>query len=573
MVNTVDNARNNGLMGFFLAVLMLFIDLFIAPLAYTGMNYAHPFSYYISFARASIGFFVPLVLAVIAFFVITSKGMTKQKALLIVSFAFLFVFIMVYGGIAHTAVHLIIPILILITYPREVFTDEDILKSLFFMYLLDFFCNGLLTTGIIGKWTFPFPLPWWLFFTIIVGYKFSPSGAAVWIYWISIIIIIGLLLFYYVQSVSFLNNAKGDVASYRKGIVYFLSESISNAGNVFSSSWNSFYQQTFNQTTSYSGTQEESKQGVFLKATDRGDLKYKESMPVYVSATLEAKTIEKSMNVRISCKTTYEENGEDVEFIGIVDEDNKGTEKGTEITVPVFNGVERNIPCLFENLSAGSYDIEFDAKFDFAADSTQKIYMMDRERMLNDFRVLDDKGAEPTKENILSMIYDIQDTNPESIYTGGPLELAIGTDKVPWDLAEENNVKPLFGLSFKNLWMDGGKIEKVNAIYFKVPKPMTIQKNTCTGIPLEIVNSQDIQENEAGYTVYKLDPKVEDISEEATIGCYIIVDSSALDPTPVTTRYLKAHADYSYVLTEKISIEVESSQLSGEVADVQGRVN
>jgi hypothetical protein len=283
---------------------------------------------------------------------------------------------------------------------------------------------------------------------------------------------------------------------------------------------------------------------------------------------LEAKTLEKPMNIKVSCNTTVEENDTEIEIMGIVNEDNQAT----EIEVPVFSGVERNIPCLFENLSAGDYDIEFKAEFVFAADSTHKIYMMERERMLNDFRVLDDKGIESTKENILSQIYDIQDTNPESIYTTGPIELAIGTDKVPWDLAATNNVKPLFGLTIKNIWEDGGKIEKINAIYFKVPQPMTIQKNTCTGIPLDVMSSQDVQEKEGGYTVYKLDPKIEDIKDEATIGCYLVVDNTALDPAPVTTRYLKAHADYTYILSKKVTIEVEAPLAGTEAAEVAGRV-
>ena len=45
------------------------------------------------------------------------------------------------------------------------------------------------------------------------------------------------------------------------------------------------------------------------------------------------------------------------------------------------------------------------------------------------------------------------------------------------------------------------------------------------------------------------------------------VDSSSLDPVPVTTRFLKAHVDYTYLLEEQISVEVEENPYDDFVDD------
>lgn len=315
------------------------------------------------------------------------------------------------------------------------------------------------------------------------------------------------------------------------------------------------------------GSQEETEnpQGVFLKELETGDITFSDASPVYVFARLEARTLDKRIDVKVRCNTSIEnEAGEEIEVIGVVDEDTGAK----DITVPVFSGVERTIPCIFSEslgnpLPAGTYEIKYYAEFDFSADSSLKIYMMDRDRLINDFELLQDKGQEATKESVLSVLYGYQDTNPESIYTSGPLELVIGTEKVPWDIASTNNIKPSFEVAMNNLWQDSAKIESINNIYLKVPDTMAIQSMDCLGIPVK-KEAPGSAQYETGYNVYLLQPSWTNINEFVGLKCPITIGANSLDAIPVTTRFLKAHVDFSYMLQETISVEVEESFINAD---------
>ncbi len=571
MVQTQE-VRNNGLLGFFLAVLMLLIDLFVPSISYTGMNYFHPTSYYFNWLRVTIGFIGPLILGVIAFLLLTKKGLTKQKITLIVVFSILFVFILAYGGIPHTFVHLIFPILILITYPKDFMSDEEILKWLIVLYIFDFFINGILTSGsILSRWVLPFSFPFWLLFTTVLGWRLSGgSGVAGAIYILLLFFIILLLVFYYIQSIQFLNNAEGNVDEFKKGLSYFLSQSLSKMGDTLNEITYGFIQAFNTSQYTYTGQEEvsEDPQGVFLEQLERGEIIYKEDSPAYVWARLKAKTLAKGQKftVTVTCKTEIEdEYGDKEEVYGIVNEKTKAK----ELELDVFTGVERTIPCYFDSLPEGSYDIIYNATFDFETDAKKKIYLMDRNRMINDFELLADKGLNPSKELLMSELYDIQESDPDATYTTGPISVGIGTDQPPWDIGEVNNIRPLFGVTIENKWSNGGRIDKLKIIYLKVPDSLLINGGTCSGYPIHKTN----EEIEQGFNVYKLEPDISDVEESVSVNCLMDIDKNPLDPVPVTTRFLKAHVTYSYSLQEEISIEVEGYGLDEDTdtSDVVGR--
>ena len=358
------------------------------------------------------------------------------------------------------------------------------------------------------------------------------------------------------------NFVDRDIIQERREAGTFVFEAVSNLGtsikNIFAdikTGYGNWINDTFNYDY-YSGDQEkvEIPQGVYLKELERGDLIYRPGSPIYVWARLEAKTLDEKITADISCKT---EDENEVEIFGQIDEP----------TVTILTGVERSIPCEFANLDEGDYEIKFTADFNFGADARKKVYLMDRERMINDFEVLIDRGLKPSKEDVLRELYDIQDTEPESIVTSGPISVAIATDSVPWDIGESYNFKPLFGVTIENIWQDGGTVKKITKIEFMVPEDMEIED--C---------DQEVDTNnfdtESEFKIYKVDPDselIQDIEDYVTINCRMNVDHDNLDNTPVTTRFLKVHVDYEYVLEEEIDIEVEGYGLEGDVAGVVGR--
>lgn len=183
---------------------------------------------------------------------------------------------------------------------------------------------------------------------------------------------------------------------------------------------------------------------------------------------------------------------------------------------------------------------------------------MDRDRMLNDYNLLNDKGIDPSKQAILEL-YKITDANLPSIYTTGPVSLGIGTENSPWDIGDEN-INPRFGIKIENKWQEGGKLSKLKNIFLKVPVSFSILENTCTGIAVDSV-SQTIEETEKGMKTYKI--PVSEVIETVPIEnylnfiCLMDINKDVLDKTPITTRYLKAKIEYNYELVQKIQINIK----------------
>ncbi|MEM2139062.1 MAG: hypothetical protein QXM96_02830, partial [Candidatus Woesearchaeota archaeon] len=153
-------------------------------------------------------------------------------------------------------------------------------------------------------------------------------------------------------------------------------------------------------------------------------------------------------------------------------------------------------------------------------------------------------------------LYKITDGNNPSIFTTGPVSLAIGTENSPWDIGDDN-INPRFGITINNLWEEGGKISKLKTIYLKVPETFDIIENTCTGISVESVSSTD-EEKEKSLKTYKIPVSdIGNIENQLTFICLMEIDKKSLDKTPITTRYLKSQIVYDYELIEKIQLNIE----------------
>jgi len=409
-----------------------------------------------------------------------------------------------------------------------------------------------------------------MIYVIFEAYSYESSKVLRLIYNILIIFFIGSVLITVIDGIHIYNIVQTsspdeiieDITHFWSGTATSFGDGLKNAGHGFIQLFNT--SQYYN---TYDSTQEttEQEQGLYLEEIERGDFEYTTESPVHLWARLVARTLDDEITARVTCYAETENIYDDNIIIeGIVDEETSAT----ELEISIFSGVERTIPCIFDEdeysnglTEDGDYEIIYNTTFNFASDSRKKIYMMGRERMLNDLDLLAEKGKEPSPENVLTELYDIQDTDPESVYTTGPIILAIGTNKLPWDIGDKHNIKPLFGVTVENSWSSGGEIASIDNLYFKMPdsfKFINLEKS-CT-VPVE----ETTEQSESGFKVYKIKEPINNIEDFVTINCHMSIEpDEALDPVPVTSRFLRARAEYTYNLQKKISIEVEEKDLPG----------
>ncbi len=335
-------------------------------------------------------------------------------------------------------------------------------------------------------------------------------------------------------------------------------ESLATIPKNIQQTWNSTYNSIFNPDYYYDGQQEETDkpQGVYLEEMERGELIYREGNDVYVWARVTAKTLDEPIFVEVDCETELDIDFDTIPLAGTIE---SGLDEFT-----VFSGVEKTIPCKFKNLPEGDYDVKFSARFGFSGSAKKEVYLMRRERLMNDLESLYDRKDGPaTKEEVLRELYDIENTEPESIFTTGPVGIGIETDKVPWDIGGEN-IKPLFGVTIENLWTTGGKIERINNLVLNIPNTMKIEPQYCDQ-PIEYAGEED---DSKLYIVRPDEETVSDIKKYVTVNCLMEVDESTLDNVPVTTRFLKVDVDYDYVIENEIDIGVEGYDFLDEEEEI-----
>lgn len=300
----------------------------------------------------------------------------------------------------------------------------------------------------------------------------------------------------------------------------------------------------------------EDPQGLTLEAFEQGDRPFRTGSKVYATSMLEAKTLEKPIEAYVICYTEVEDEfGEDIIQYGKIN----GKTDPAKFTIISFS--QHTVRCSFDSLPAGDYEIMFNASFDFASEIRKKIYLIDRQRLMNDQISLDNKGQDSSSENVLKTLYDIDDTDPEAIYTSGPIELGLGTDNLPIDIGQGEVRETQYSVSIENDWSKGGQISKFNSIYLKIPNTFMFVDDSCD-LDITVTNEQ----SEADYNTYKLimDDRFSNIEEAVGVSCIAQIGSNSLDPTPITVKYLKAYVDYTYVMQEEVDVEVEQGPTADE---------
>lgn len=331
----------------------------------------------------------------------------------------------------------------------------------------------------------------------------------------------------------------------------------------------------------YFGVVEENEKeplGVYLENLKASQSEYEENEPVIVYATLHAKTLDDTVNVKISCYAGENQN----KIQGMV---------YPSETFEISNLQQEDLDCTFDRLTKGDYKITYTADFNFETIGYLKRYFAERNAI-----------AAATRQNIdLLDEYQIIDKNPVAHYTNGPVAMGIGPEQVLVGVSEDYTVKPRIAFTLDSTKGWGGVITKLNEIVLLIPEEMSLDTTQCTDknwveysvddcveseVRYSSKTSQQCYDDEAcieeqctaqmsGYHAYKLDvnnPSYTDIKDYITLSCRLNVDDviGLLEATPIATHYFYVKARYDYQTSKDTSVSVvkqeETTAVEGETS-------
>jgi|GEM_PF-2525943 len=201
--------------------------------------------------------------------------------------------------------------------------------------------------------------------------------------------------------------------------------------------------------------------------------------------------------------------------------------------------------------------IKIDADFTMQTFAYLKTYFMDRTRLIE----LRNAQIDPFQQ------YGITDRNPVTTYTNGPVSLAMGFSAPPVGI--DTNVDELtgtLGVSLRNDWQ--GQLKHISKLHLLVPKGFTITE--ITGIPATFskANCVDLAPlsdwcDDSIANLYTVIPTANPVAAQQSITLRVRLAASRSDyeailgTTPISTRYFKAAADYTYALSAERVIPIQ----------------
>jgi len=327
-------------------------------------------------------------------------------------------------------------------------------------------------------------------------------------------------------------NVQQTISNTMRDLSYGVNSVVKNIGKAWKDAWNSLIKTATGDY--YMGKVDEYEHepvGVYLEDLQAADPKFFEGEKITVWAVLKAKTLDKEINIKVSC---YAKEGDKKIEGGITpqDEFNIATEE------------EEYLDCSFDKLSPGKRDVTFNAEFNFETMAYLKTYFMDKERL----RALTREGIDVFEH------YKISHRYPIAIYTNGPIGIGMRTaEPLPVGVySDRENIPFFFGITIENNWE--GTIKKITDLEVQVHDS------------LELTNCDhgfEFKENEDGYNIYSLvpDKRTEDIKTGKfhSIQCRLnpVEPRSLLGNEPITTRYFRVTASYIYELEKSVPVEIE----------------
>ncbi len=295
--------------------------------------------------------------------------------------------------------------------------------------------------------------------------------------------------------------------------------------------------------------------GVFLGGVQALQNSYAVGRPVGVFTTLRAETIEKPINISLRCSCC---SGDSTDAIvcSAVDKGSCVISPKSEFTVTSHE--QRQIDCKFPAgtlAKAGVQTITMTAQFTFPTLAYVRTYFMDSDRIQS----LRAQGIDPLYN------YGIRETDPQAVYTSGPVNIGMGVSESPQPLAIDvtDAQKDLtLSMTIANTW--NGRIVRVTSLDLIVPEgfeitdvnsfdydfkecaPETLGNGLSCPLPLSIF---DVPKDNTARVVQLIPVRV-----------HLRIPSSqyarVLGKDPLAVKFFKANFDYVYELTESTAVRM-----------------
>lgn len=549
---TVNNLTEGGVGWFFLAILLTFLDWGVPGTSFEGLGFKGIDATQFFSAFSSIPNFWKLViwntwtmaaLILYAYYLLSKQSSREDKiytALLLFVLSLIGKFAFSFPALLHVAFGLSAMYWLFYPYFGNITEAKKVTILLLF---IDFFVFSWISAIPNLDWITSATFPIWAIFAALYT---RPS-------FLKKLVTYGIILMYifslpaaYLQYKNFKDSiTEKDRAETRK----FYTNVWTNAGNFWgnlkkevTNSWNDTRRTVSGEDfyASQVDTYSTEPLGVFLEDVEAGDEKYQAGDTVSIAGRLKVSSIEDTVTATIRC---YAKDSDDNLTKGRISPV-KGSDE-YESTINFRGNEEEYIICNLDDMPKGSYEVGFNVTFTFTTQGYLKTYFMDKEKK----RAMVAKKIDPFQ------YFGITDTLPTSIHTAGPIELGIGsvnTLPVGVNTADPNDFSASLGISLKNL--NEGKIKKIDSITMHIPKGLRMDEKdcntkieggkcteTCT-IPKSELQRNSLQEIEG-----------------KTFRCNLRLDDAGLllGSTPISIRYYRAEANYTYQIEETVAVTVE----------------
>ncbi len=381
--------------------------------------------------------------------------------------------------------------------------------------------------------------------------------------------------------------------------------------------------------------------GVYIEDVKAVQPRFYEREPVTLFGTLRSKTLSDAVLVNFSCYKWTDKNeripanliSPDRGFLvyDLEDVDFECTFDPADLTAAQRVPADMDIEDYKKNLlfESGTRTVTLETAYNFMTSAYQKAYFMEHDR----YRAMVREGIDPLVQ------YKIADRNPVTIFTNGPVKIALNIGQVirvqKKNLNDVINIPTILSIQLENrgqineegiLGEFEGKIKEITELVVLLPRGLVLTEDggscqpigfkkyeladctkscdehknlfctpSCDGPPQKIDECRkeceqkqtDCQKEcteffEAGagkepaYNGYALDfskmkakaDDYKDIDRYRTFSCRMLASEEVLENTPLTTRFIRARARYTYVQTKSYPITVEKDDYGSNIYDV-----
>jgi hypothetical protein len=277
------------------------------------------------------------------------------------------------------------------------------------------------------------------------------------------------------------------------------------------------------------------KLGVYIEGLRSVSTRYLEGEPIIIYSNIRTETLSDTpVNVKINCTFNNKPADEIIPY---------DTFTAKEIS-------NENIDCRFKNdegqYPPGNYRARLSAEFNFETNAYIKTYFMDMPKLQN----LREQNIEPSKTFGF-------EKRPRSIYSAGPIMIAIDSGEMPIGIREEPGYGPTIGIVLENMW--NGKIKQLKNL--TVITPGEINQESINGIKPDNCEGceKDDKECKCVYEMTKFKTENQNIIM-LRLFTKITEPESLIGKDPISYKSIKTSLNYDYHIAAEIGIQVQSKK-------------